>query len=105
MARSPYDLRRRSRRRVEGGALRRRPLHRPLHRLLQHADDPAPVREGEPAPMKLPARLLAASTALALPLLSPAVASAAINESFRPQNEFKLDPWISIHVGGLDLSI
>jgi F-type H+-transporting ATPase subunit a len=55
--------------------------------------------------MKLPARLLAASTALALPLLSPAVASAAINESFRPQNEFKLDPWISIHVGGLDLSI
>jgi F-type H+-transporting ATPase subunit a len=55
--------------------------------------------------MKLPARLLAASTALALPLLSPAAASAAINESFRPQNEFKLDPWISIHVGGLDLSI
>ena len=55
--------------------------------------------------MKLPARLLAASTALALPLLSPAVASAAINESFRPQNEFKLDPWISIHIGGLDLSI
>jgi len=55
--------------------------------------------------MKLPARLLAASTALALPLLSPAVAAAAINESFRPQNEFKLDPWISIHIGGLDLSI
>jgi F-type H+-transporting ATPase subunit a len=55
--------------------------------------------------MKLPARLLTASGALALPLLSPAVASAAINESFRPQNEFKLDPWISLHVGGLDLSI
>jgi F-type H+-transporting ATPase subunit a len=26
------------------------------------------------------------------------------NEEFKPQNEFKLDPWISIHIGGLDLS-
>ena len=26
------------------------------------------------------------------------------NDSFKPQNEFKLDPWISIHIGGLDLS-
>jgi F-type H+-transporting ATPase subunit a len=52
------------------------------------------------------ARLLAASTALALPLLTPAGASALqVNEDFKPQNEFKLDPWIPIHVGGLDLSI
>jgi F-type H+-transporting ATPase subunit a len=27
------------------------------------------------------------------------------NESFLPQNEFKLDPWISIKVGGVDFSI
>jgi F-type H+-transporting ATPase subunit a len=27
------------------------------------------------------------------------------NDSFQPQNEFKLDPWISIHLGGIDLSI
>ena len=27
------------------------------------------------------------------------------NEAYQPQNEFKLDPWISIHVGALDLSI
>ncbi len=27
------------------------------------------------------------------------------NEEFKPQNEFKLDPWISIHIGSLDLSI
>ncbi len=27
------------------------------------------------------------------------------NDSFKPQNEFKLDPWISIKMGGLDLSI
>jgi F-type H+-transporting ATPase subunit a len=51
------------------------------------------------------ARLLAALTPLVL-LLSPAAASALqVNENFKPQNEFKLDPWISIHVAGLDLSI
>jgi F-type H+-transporting ATPase subunit a len=27
------------------------------------------------------------------------------NNEFKPQNEFKLDPWISIKIGGLDLSI
>src|SRR6186997_1148011 len=27
------------------------------------------------------------------------------NEAFKPQNEFKLDPWISIHIGGIDLSV
>jgi F-type H+-transporting ATPase subunit a len=27
------------------------------------------------------------------------------NLEYQPQNEFKLDPWISIHIGSLDLSI
>jgi F-type H+-transporting ATPase subunit a len=27
------------------------------------------------------------------------------NETFQPQNEFKLDPWVEINLGGLDLSI
>jgi len=27
------------------------------------------------------------------------------NEEFKPQNEFKLEPWVSIHLGSLDLSI
>src|ERR687891_2398192 len=27
------------------------------------------------------------------------------NEEFQPQNEFKLDPWIEINLGGIDLSI
>ena len=27
------------------------------------------------------------------------------NEAFKPQDEFKLDPWISIHLAGIDLSI
>lgn len=27
------------------------------------------------------------------------------NEDFKPQNEFKLHPWVSIHIGPIDLSI
>jgi F-type H+-transporting ATPase subunit a len=38
-------------------------------------------------------------------LVLPAAAFAARNEDFKPQNEFKLDPWISIHVFGIDMSI
>ena len=28
-----------------------------------------------------------------------------INEDFKPQNEFKLDPWVEIHILGIDMSI
>ncbi|HKT84170.1 MAG TPA: F0F1 ATP synthase subunit A, partial [Solirubrobacterales bacterium] len=31
--------------------------------------------------------------------------SSGKNEEFKPQNEFKLEPWISIHIAGIDLSI
>jgi F-type H+-transporting ATPase subunit a len=31
--------------------------------------------------------------------------NAGKNDSFKPQNEFKLEPWISLKVGGVDLSI
>jgi F-type H+-transporting ATPase subunit a len=31
--------------------------------------------------------------------------NAGRNDEFKPQNEFKLDPWLSIKVGSLDLSI
>jgi F-type H+-transporting ATPase subunit a len=27
------------------------------------------------------------------------------NDAFQPQNEFKLDPWINIHIAGVDMSI
>lgn len=27
------------------------------------------------------------------------------NEEFKPQNEFKLEPWVSLHLGSIDLSI
>jgi F-type H+-transporting ATPase subunit a len=31
--------------------------------------------------------------------------SSGKNDEYQPQNEFQLDPWVSIHIGGLDLSI
>jgi len=31
--------------------------------------------------------------------------SSGKDESFQPQNEFKLEPWVSIHLGGIDLSV
>jgi F-type H+-transporting ATPase subunit a len=41
-------------------------------------------------------RLFAALVPLAVLLAGPATALAAINEAYRPQDEFKLDPWFSI---------
>jgi F-type H+-transporting ATPase subunit a len=37
-------------------------------------------------------------------LLLAIVGSEGKNEEFKPQNEFKLDPWIELKIGGLDLS-
>jgi F-type H+-transporting ATPase subunit a len=47
---------------------------------------------------------LGAYFALAI-LLLLIFGSAGKNEAFEPQNEFKLEPWISIELGGIDLSI
>jgi F-type H+-transporting ATPase subunit a len=41
-------------------------------------------------------RLLAALVPVAVLLSGPAAALAAINQTYRPQDEFKLDPWFSI---------
>ena len=49
--------------------------------------------------------LLLLTPVLAL-LAAPASALALdINEEYKPQNEFKLDPWISIEIAGIDMSI
>jgi F-type H+-transporting ATPase subunit a len=37
--------------------------------------------------------------------LAGAFGSAGRNDTYQPQDEFKLDPWITIKIGGLDLSI
>src|SRR3954462_3042280 len=38
-------------------------------------------------------------------VLYAALGSAGRNSEYQPQNEFKLDPWVPIKIGGLDLSI
>jgi F-type H+-transporting ATPase subunit a len=38
-------------------------------------------------------------------ILAAAFGSAPKNTTYQPQDEFKLDPWITIKIGGLDLSI
>ena len=47
-------------------------------------------------------RALAALVPIAVLLAGPAAALAAINEAYRPQDEFKLDPWFSI--GPIDVN-
>jgi len=42
------------------------------------------------------------ATAIAFGLI---FGSGGKNEEFKPQNEFKLEPWVEINVGGIDLSI
>ncbi len=38
-------------------------------------------------------------------ILGIATGSSGKNDEYQPQNEFKLDPWVSIKIGGLDLSL
>ena len=38
-------------------------------------------------------------------VLGVGIGSAGKNDEYQPQNEFMLDPWVSIKIGGLDLSI
>ena len=50
--------------------------------------------------------LIGVGVYLAIAILLLLIAgSAGKNEEFKPQNEFKLEPWVSIHLGSLDLSI
>jgi F-type H+-transporting ATPase subunit a len=50
--------------------------------------------------------LLAAGVLLFIVIvLGIATGSAGKNDEYQPQNEFMLDPWVSIKIGGLDLSL
>ncbi|HVP03991.1 MAG TPA: F0F1 ATP synthase subunit A [Solirubrobacteraceae bacterium] len=52
------------------------------------------------------ARLLALLAPFAFALAAPSGALALnINENYKPQNEFKLEPWLKLHLGGVDLSV
>jgi F-type H+-transporting ATPase subunit a len=56
-------------------------------------------------PTKWKVALVIGGVILLAILINFAFPSAGRNDEFKPQNEFKLDPWISIKIGGLDLSI
>jgi F-type H+-transporting ATPase subunit a len=49
--------------------------------------------------------LFAAVVLVAMIVLGVAFGSHGMNNSFQPQNEFRLDPWVKIKLGGVDLSI
>ena len=50
--------------------------------------------------------VLSAAAAPALLLASPGAALAiSVNEDFKPQNEFKLEPWVELKLGPFDMSI
>jgi F-type H+-transporting ATPase subunit a len=63
----------------------------------------APQRDGMSTKAKV---LIGLGIYLAVAILLLLIfGSAGKNEEFKPQNEFKLEPWISIHLAGIDLSI
>jgi F-type H+-transporting ATPase subunit a len=55
--------------------------------------------------MKTKAFLGVAGYVLILVLLLVIAGNEGKNDAFQPQNEFKLDPWVSIDIAGIDLSI
>lgn len=63
----------------------------------------APRRDGMSTKGKVLIGLGAYLAVFALLLLI--FGNAGKNEAFKPQNEFKLEPWISIHLGSIDLSV
>src|SRR6476646_3047228 len=63
----------------------------------------APQRDGMSTKAKV---LIGLGIYLAVAILLLLIfGNAGKNEAFKPQNEFKLEPWISIHLAGIDLSI
>jgi F-type H+-transporting ATPase subunit a len=63
----------------------------------------APQRDGMSTKAKV---LIGLGIYLAVAILLLLIfGNAGKNEAFKPQNEFKLEPWVSIHLAGIDLSI
>ena len=74
---------------------------------VEHATPGAPASAAEPGGLSTKAKVfIGLGTYLGIAILLLLIfGSNGKNEAFKPQNEFKLEPWISIHVGGVDLSI
>jgi F-type H+-transporting ATPase subunit a len=67
----------------------------------------APVGAAKPGGLSNKAKaLIGIGTYLAIAILMLLIfGSSGKNEEFKPQNEFKLEEWVPIHIGGIDLSI
>src|SRR5207342_338188 len=105
----PYDLRRGGWRGPRGGPRRRGSDHRRVHRLLHRLHDPAALRgrRGAARAMKtLPKIILFVSGWVVVGVILGLVfGSEGKNDAYKPQNEFKLDAWISLKIGPIDMSI
>ena len=75
-----------------------RRLRSPTHLLDPEADGTAPMSTGK----KL--AVVFGGYALLLIAIGLIFGSDGKNDEFQPQNEFKLDSWIGINIGGIDLS-
>jgi F-type H+-transporting ATPase subunit a len=74
---------------------------------MEQATVAAPAGASKPDGLSTKAKVfigLGAYLALAI-LLLLIFGNAGKNEAFKPQNEFKLEEWIGIHIGSVDLSI
>jgi len=70
------------------------------------ADAPQPQRSGKSGLSRRVKVLIGVGAFLALLVVLGALfGSSGANDAYLPQNEFKLDPWISLKLGPVDLSI
>src|SRR5947209_16513952 len=111
MARRGGHLRSRSVR-PQSRPRRRGPVPDGLHDPVLDVADPAAIRAGAAAMSALKRMrtrnqvILGLLVYMALLIaLGVAFGNAGRNNEYQPQNEFKLDPWVKIKIGSLDLSI
>jgi F-type H+-transporting ATPase subunit a len=73
----------------------------------EQATAPAPAGAAKSSGLSTKAKvLIGLGVYLAIAILLMLIfGSSGKNEHFQPQNEFKLEPWISIHIAGVDMSI
>jgi F-type H+-transporting ATPase subunit a len=75
----------------------------PSGRIAAAAPDPAPKKSGLSRKAKV---LIGVGIYLGIAILLLLIfGSDGKNESFQPQNEFKLEEWVGIHLGPIDMSI
>src|SRR5215211_7423926 len=94
--------------RARGRPVGRDPRDHAVHLLLHGPADRPPIRGAamteERATSRAPKIWIGVLVWLGIAVLLYAIfGSDGKNDEFKPQNEFKLDAWIPIHIGGVDL--